>query len=110
MVTYEEKQGKTLIRVVANADGGFDGTTINGGKRGAIFHDEDRSQLLAHLRNEAGKHEPGYFGMDAAIARFLKFMPGGFSGERIHKERGYKCKASAAISVFVTTTPVGYFR
>ena len=102
MATYEEKLGKILIRVVASAEGGFAGRTIRGTTMGEIIHDDDRECLIARLRNEAGKLEPSYHGMDAAIARFLEFMPGGFSGERIQKERPYKVKASLAFKAVLS--------
>ena len=51
--------------------------------------------MVARLRNEAGKLEPNYVGMDEAIARFLEFMPGGLRGERsVSEERAYKLAAS----------------
>jgi hypothetical protein len=98
MASYEEKLGKTIIRIVPANGGGYDGVTIRDRKRGEVIHDDDRERLLARLRNEAGKLEPGYFGMDEAIARFLKFMPGGFKGERIGNERSYKLRARDALA------------
>jgi hypothetical protein len=98
MASYEERLGKTLIRILPAKEGGYDGITIRAGQRSEILHDEDRERLLVRLRNEAGRLEPGYFGMDAAIARFLTFMPGGFEGERIRNERSYKLKAREALA------------
>lgn len=101
MASYEEKVGKTLIRLQSAKDGGFAGTTIRDGTRGEVLSDDDRDRLLTRLRNEAGKLEPGNFGMSAAIERFLKFMPGGFAGQRIQKERVYKLKASQALNAIL---------
>lgn len=102
MKTHEEWLGKTKLRVQPAKDGsGWSGTTIRDGKMGEVLHDEDRERLLRRLRNEAGKLEPGYFGMAEAVARFLKFMPGGFAGERISRERVYKVKASEALNAIL---------
>lgn len=92
--TSEEKLGKSIIRWQPNKDGTFSGAVITSGKRGEVLSDEDEQRLLTRLRNEAGKLEPNYFGINGAIARFLRFMPGGFEGERnLGQEREYKLRA-----------------
>jgi hypothetical protein len=70
---------------------------------GGIIHDQDEGHLLARLRNEAGKLEPNYFGIEAAIARFLEFMPGGFEGEHnLRQERDYKLRAHENLNAVLT--------
>ncbi|TCJ37375.1 hypothetical protein [Parafrankia sp. BMG5.11] len=102
MKSHEEWIGKTKLRVQPAKNGsGWFGTTIRDAKAGEILQDDNRDRLLTRLRNEAGKLEPGYFGMSAAIERFLKFMPGGFAGQRIQKERVYKVKASQALNAIL---------
>lgn len=99
MSTQSQAYGKWTIRWQPAKDGGYEGTIIGNGKRGAIFHDEDEQRLLTRLKNEAGKLEPLYVGMDGAIARFLEFMPGGFEGERnLAQEREYKVRAHQALT------------
>ncbi|MBV9883253.1 MAG: hypothetical protein JO276_09610 [Sphingomonadaceae bacterium] len=64
-----------------------------------MLTDESEDRLLIRLRNEAGKLEPNYVGMDGAIARFLEFMPGGLRGERsVSEEQEYKRTASAELN------------
>nr|WP_166179468.1 hypothetical protein [Altererythrobacter segetis] len=80
-------------------DGGFEGAVIIGGERGEILSDEIEDRLVSRLRNEAGKLEPNYIGMDGAIARFLEFMPDGLRGERsVSEERDYKLAASRELN------------
>lgn len=99
MTTRSEKYGKSTLRWQPAKDGGYSGVVIADGARSEIFHDEDESRLLNRLRNEAGKLHPHYIGLDAAIARFLEFMPGGFAGERSEIMEGeYKRKAHAALT------------
>jgi hypothetical protein len=102
ITSKSERLGKQTIRWQPNKEGGFSGAVIAGGKMGEIFHDENEERLLAKLRNEAGRVEPNYFGMDEAITRFLEFMPGGFSGERIRQEREYKLKAHEKLNSVLT--------
>ncbi len=98
MATHEEQIGNITLRWQAAKDGGFSGITILGGKRSEILHDADEERLKARLRNQAGTRHPNYFGMDGAIARFLKFMPGGFKGDHnIEMERDYKIAAHKAL-------------
>ena len=95
MATKSEKQGKATIRWQESKSGGFEGTVIINGRRGDVLTDEIEDRLVTRLRNEAGKLEPNYVGMDGAIARFLEFMPGGLRGERsVSEEREYKLAAS----------------
>jgi len=99
MATKSERYGKWTLRWQPAKDGGFEGAVIADGKRGDIFRDDDEDRLIARLRNEAGKLEPNYLGMDGAIARFLEFMPGGLRGERSRsEERAYKLAASQALN------------
>lgn len=52
------------------------------------------SQLLDHLRVEAGDTPKRFRSLAESIQFFLKEFPGGFAGERLHKEeRDYKIKA-----------------
>lgn len=98
MATKSENYGKATLRWQAATGGGFEGVAIVGGKRGEILNDEEESRLVARLRNEAGKLEPNYIGMDGAIARFLEFMPDGLRGERsVSAERNYKLAASSQL-------------
>ncbi|WP_337661083.1 hypothetical protein [Erythrobacter sp. Alg231-14] len=89
-----ESYGKSTLRWQQEKDGTFAGVVIADGKRSEILRDEDEARLLVRLKNEAGKLEPLYVGMQGAIDRFLSFMPGGFSGERnLGEERDYKLNA-----------------
>jgi len=104
MKSNEEELGQNKIRWQANKDGGFSGVVIAATKRGDILEDDDEELLLARLRNEAATLEPNYFGMKAAIERFLKFMPGGFAGERnIAIERTYKDRVA---DILAATLPI----
>jgi hypothetical protein len=99
MATKSEFYGKATLRWQPAKDGGFQGTVIALGTRGEIFSDEIEDRLVARLRNEAGKLEPNYIGMDGAIARFLEFMPDGLRGERsVSEERDYKLAASRELN------------
>jgi len=99
MATNSERYGRATLRWQASKGGGFAGTVIIDGKRGEVFADEIEDRLVARLRNEAGKLEPNYVGMDGAIARFLEFMPGGLRGERsVSEERQYKLDASRELN------------
>lgn len=99
MPTKSEQQGNATLRWQPAKDGGFEGTVIVAGKRGEVLTDEVEDRLVARLRNEAGKLEPNYVGMDGAIARFLEFMPGGLRGERsVSQERDYKLSASRELN------------
>lgn len=99
MPTRSERYGKTTLRWQPAKDGGFEGVVITGRKRGEILLEENEERLVARLRNEAGKLEPNYVGIDGAIARFLEFMPGGLRGERsVSEERGYKLRASRELN------------
>ena len=99
MGTKSERYGKATVRWQPTKDGRFAGTVIVEGKRGEVLTDEIEERLVARLRNEAGKLEPNYFGMDGAIARFLEFMPGGLRGERsVSEERKYKLDASRELN------------
>lgn len=103
MKTREQQLGKQTIRWQPNKDGSFSGVVVSSGKTSEVFHDDDEDRLLTRLRNEAGKLEPNYFGMDGAVARFLKFMPGGFAGERnLRQEREYKIKAHNTLNAILT--------
>ena len=102
MTTQSRSYGKATLRWQPSKDGGFSGVVISGGKRGEILHDDDESRLISRLQNEAGKLEPGYVGMDGAIARFLQFMPGGLRGERsVSDEQEYKRTASRELNSVV---------
>lgn len=95
MASKSERYGKATLRWQPAKDGGFEGAVIIGSKRGEILTDDSEERLITRLRNEAGKLEPNYVGMDGAIARFLEFMPGGLRGERsVSEEREYKLAAS----------------
>lgn len=99
MATKSERYGKATLRWQAVREGGFAGTVIMDRQRGAVLTDEIEDRLIARLRNEAGKLEPNYVGMDGAIARFLEFMPGGLRGERsVSEEREYKLAASRKLN------------
>ncbi|WP_106640621.1 hypothetical protein [Allosphingosinicella vermicomposti] len=99
MATKSQSYGKASLRWQPATDGGFEGAVIIAGKRGEILHDENEHRLLARLRNEAGKLEPNYIGIEGAIGRFLEFMPGGLRGERsVSEERDYKLAASRELN------------
>ena len=99
MTTQSRSYGKATLRWQPSKDGGYSGVVISGGKRGGILHDDDEGRLIRRLQNEAGKLEPGYVGMDEAIARFLEFMPGGLRGERsVSDEQEYKRAASRELN------------
>lgn len=99
MATKSETYGKSTLRWQPAKDGGFEGIVIRAGERSPIIGDDDEDRLVARLRNEAGKLEPNYVGMDGAIARFLEFMPGGLRGERsVAEERDYKIRASEELN------------
>lgn len=99
MPSKSEKIGNAEMRWQLAKDSGFEGAVIANGKRGEILFDDDEERLKARLRNEAGKLEPNYVGMDGAIARFREFMPDGLRGERgVTEERQYKLDASAALN------------
>lgn len=99
MATKSERYGKATLRWQAAKDGGFEGAVIIGRERGEILSDEIEDRLITRLRNEAGRLEPNYVGMDGAIARFLEFMPGGLRGERsVSEEREYKLTASRQLN------------
>lgn len=107
MTSKEEAYGKTKLRIMPAKLGGWSGIVISGGKQvGDILHDGDRDRLRKRLMILAGTEHPNYFGMEEAIARFLRFMPGGFAGERYNSpnsERHYKVRARDALS---TTLPL----
>ena len=99
MGTKSERYGKATLRWQSLNDGGFAGTVVTDGQRSEVLTDEIEDRLVARLRNEAGKFEPNYVGMDGAIARFLEFMPGGLRGERsVSEERKYKLEASRELN------------
>lgn len=100
MATRSETYGKATLRWQAAQTGGFEGVVIVGGKRGEILSDDNEDRLINRLRNEAGKMEPNYIGIEGAVARFLRFMPGGLRGERsVSVEREYKLAASRELNV-----------
>lgn len=105
MKTSDEKYGQALLRIAQDQDGGWVGVVILGGKIvGDKLHDDDKDRLRARLRNSAGTVHPNYFGMDGAIARFLLFMPGGFSGQRYTAhdgERRYKVDAHNTLTAIL---------
>jgi energy-coupling factor transporter ATP-binding protein EcfA2 len=99
MTTKSERYGKVTLRWQASRDGGFAGTVIVDRQRSEVLTDENEARLVARLRNEAGKLDPNYLGMDGAIARFLEFMPGGLRGDRnVSQERDYKLEASRVLN------------
>ena len=101
MRTTDVKYGKATLRVGQAADGSWSGLVIVGGKRvGDLLHDADPERLRTRLRNLAGTLHPNYFGMAEAVARFERYMPGGFGGERYTAhdgERRYKVDASRTL-------------
>jgi len=103
MKTSDEKYGKALLRIGQDKDGGWVGVVILAGKVvGERLSDTDRDRLWTRLMNLAGTVHPNYFGIDGAIARFLQFMPGGFSGQRYtghDGERRYKVDAHNALVI-----------
>jgi hypothetical protein len=103
----DEAYGKAKLRILPAKAGGWSGIVFSGGKQiGDTLHDEDRERLRTRLMVLAGTEHPNYFGIEEAIARFLKFMPGGFAGERYNSpesERHYKVRARDALA---TTLPL----
>jgi hypothetical protein len=94
----EERLGDALLRWQPAKDGGFAGAVILGGKRLALLHDPDEKQLIARLRNEAGKLHPDYVGFDGAVKRFLRFFPSGLhSASSAASERTYKERAASRL-------------
>lgn len=99
MTPWIKKLGKKTIKWQLNQDGTYSGGVVADGKISPLLHDEDERRLLVRLHNEAGKLEPNYFGMEEALARFDKFMPGGFEGEQnLRMEREYKVAAHEALT------------
>jgi hypothetical protein len=93
----DEKIGDATIRIRA-VPGGWRGAVIRKGEPVNEHRDPDLQTLQTRLRNEAGKLQPGYVGMDGAIARFLHFFPGGFADPAfLHDERTYKLAAKAKL-------------
>jgi len=111
MKTLDEKYGKTSLRIGQEADGVWAGVVIVAGKLvGQALRDEDRDRLRTRLMNLAGTVHPNYFGIDGAITRFLRFMPGGFSGQRYtaHKgERRYKMAAHHTLTELLPLASAG---
>lgn len=105
MKTSDEKYGKSILRIGQDKDGGWIGVVIQAGKvMDEKLHDNDKERLRARLMNVAGNVHPNYFGIDGAIARFLKFMPGGFSGHRYTAhdgERRYKVDAHQTLTMLL---------
>lgn len=98
MPTNTKKLGNKVIKWKQNDDRTFSGGVVSNGKMSELIHDENEERLLTRLHNEAGKLEPSYFGMDGAIARFCEFMPGGFKGQIVEKERDYKVHAHETLN------------
>lgn len=102
MTDKDEVFGKTRLRIRPAKDGGWSGLAIAGGKQlGEVLHDLDRDRLRARLMTLAGTEHPDYLGMTEAIARFRRFMPGGFTGARYTSpsgERVYKIRARDALA------------
>ena len=97
-MTKSEKYGKAQLRWQPQGDG-WAGTVIRDGSRSEIIRHSDEEQLLAALRNQAGKLEPNYFGFEEAMKRYLRFKPGGFAGDSGSKgERSYKEAAAASLN------------
>lgn len=97
--TRQEQVGKAIIRWGQEKPGEFSGTVISSGKPSERLTDDDEQRLLARLRNLAGTLEPNYFGIEEAISRYLRFMPGGFAAERnLTTERKYKVGARDALA------------
>lgn len=101
-MTKSEKYGKADLRWQPQGDG-WAGTVIRDGSRSAILYHADEKQLLAALRNEAGKLEPNYFGFDEAIKRYRRFKQNGFAGDAgPDGERFYKEAAAASLRSALT--------
>lgn len=102
MKTTDEKYGKATLRIGQAKNGGWSGLVIIAGKQaGDIFHDDDRDRLRTRLMNHAGTVHPNYFGIDEAVTRFLRYMPGGFAGKRYtshDSERRYKVDAHRTLT------------
>lgn len=90
----DEKVGKATLRIVMDGPI-YRGTVLRDGKRGELMENTDLDRLRHHLREEAGKSDPDFWGVDAAIARFLSFNPDGFADPHYaERERAYKVAAS----------------
>jgi hypothetical protein len=91
----EERYGDSVLRIVRNGEG-YRGIVIRNGRQGPVLEDDDRTRLIARLRNEAGRLHPNYVGFEAAVGRFRTFFPDGFSDARyLSMEREYKLAARA---------------
>lgn len=105
MRTTDVSYGKATLRIGQAVDGSWSGLVIVAGKQvGDLLHDANRERLATRLRNLSGTLHPNYFGMEEAIARFLRFMPGGFGGDRYTAhdgERRYKVAASHTLQTLV---------
>jgi hypothetical protein len=102
MKTTDEKHGNATLRIGQAKTGGWSGLVIIAGRQaGDVIHDDDRDRLRTRLMNLAGTVHPNYFGIDGAITRFLRYMPGGFAGERYtshDSERRYKVDAHKTLT------------
>lgn len=102
MRTTDERLGKATLRIGQAGDGSWSGLVIVGGKQaGDVLHDDQRDRLRTRLMNLAGTVHPNYFGIDGAVDRFLRYMPGGFAGERYRShdgERRYKVDAHRTLT------------
>ncbi|WP_298814701.1 hypothetical protein [uncultured Sphingomonas sp.] len=102
METTDEKHGKATLRIGQAKNGGWSGLVIIAGRQaGDVIHDDDRDRLRTRLMNLAGTVHPNYFGIDGALTRFLRYMPGGFAGERYRSrdgERRYKVDAHRTLT------------
>jgi hypothetical protein len=103
MSPKSERYGKSEIRWQPAKVGGWEGVVIRDSRRSEVLNHVEEAQLVAALRNEAGRLEPGYFGFEEAIARFRRFKPSGFDdGTGRDNERHYKEVASAALRAVAT--------
>jgi hypothetical protein len=103
MAVTEEKYGQATLKWQAAKGSGFVGAVILGGKRVALIEDATEDQLLARLRNEAGRLHPDYVGFDGAMRRYLHFFPGGLhSAANGSSERSYKERAAERLCASIT--------
>lgn len=94
----EQKLGKKILRIV-DKGGETLGVVIANGKVSAPIPGANEDEIWEQLVEEAGRHDPNFFGYDGAIVRFKSIFPNGFEGsDYLSKERNYKTIAARKLS------------
>ena len=87
--------GKLRLRLVMDKSNAFIGVIFGPDDTiKAKISGTDQDDVWRRLHDEAGKHNPKYFGFAGARNRFLSFFPDGFGSDKyVGKERAYKVNA-----------------